>query len=203
VTPVWDTINVSGVEKRVARLIGMPQARRRNLGDLDTTPLPAAGEPDPDEGVLLIENILLAASDWAEPHLPICGDTECTDCAGDDPYSYRVHVLLPAYATRFKVVDFRRFVEEVIREEMPAHVLPRICWVSREDMSSVETAYHAWLDARASGASDVNDRLRALITVLYGARNVYFGSRLRRCVPGDERPRFQLGRTPLGRDDES
>jgi hypothetical protein len=109
---------------------------------------------------------------------------------------------MPAYATRFKTVDFRRFVEDVIRQEMPAHVLPRVCWVSREDMRAVEVAYKAWLEARALGATDVDARLLTLITALYKARNVYFGSRLRQCVPGDERPRFQLGRTPLGRDDE-
>jgi uncharacterized protein len=231
VTPVWNTTNVSGVEKRVARLIGMPPAERRDLGGPDTTAIPPAGDPDPDEGMLLIENILLRPDGmfgvepfpeafappgflaeveytgplrlWGEPQLPICGDRDCTDCAGDDPYSYRVHVLLPAYAARFKVVDFRRFVEETIRQEMPAHILPRICWVSREDMAAVEQAYRAWLEARATSAADVDTRLEALITALYAARNVYFGSRLRRCVPGDERPRFQLGRTPLGRDDES
>jgi hypothetical protein len=199
---VWNTSNVSGVEKRVAALIGMPQAERRDLGDTDTTAVPSPGQPDPDEGMLLIESILLRSATWGPPHLPICGDPACTDCAGDDPYSYRVHVLMPAYATRFKTVDFRRFVEDVIRQEMPAHVLPRVCWVSREDMRAVEVAYKAWLEARALGATDVDARLLTLITALYKARNVYFGSRLRQCVPGDERPRFQLGRTPLGRDDE-
>lgn len=200
---IWDTQNVSGVEKRVACLVGMPTAKRRNLGGPDTTAEPAAGDPDPDEGMLLIENILLRTGTWGDPHLPICGDSECTDCSGDDPYSYRVHVLMPAYAARFQVVDFRRFLEEVIREEMPAHVLPRICWVSREDMAAVEQAYRHWLEGRSIAAADLDARLQALITALYAARNVYFGSRLRRCVPGDERPRFQLGRTPLGRDDGS
>ena len=199
---VWNTTNVSGVEKRVARLVGMPEAKRRDLGDTDTTPLPSPGEPDPDEGMLLIENILLRTATWDPPSLPICGDVECTDCAGDDPYSYRVHVLMPAYAARFRTVDFRRFVEDVIRQEMPAHVLPRVCWVSREDMRAVEVAYKAWLEARALDAADIATHLQTLITALYEARNVYFGSRLRQCVPGDDRPRFQLGRTPLGRDDE-
>jgi hypothetical protein len=112
-----------------------------------------------------------------------------------------VSVLLPAYAQRFQNMDFRRFVEEVLRQEMPVHVLPKICWVSRDDMARVETAYRAWLEAKAEGAGSTGERLRELITRLYAVKNVYPGARLRRGVPGDERPRFQLGRTALGRDD--
>ena len=203
VAPLWDTANVSGVERRVARLLGMPAATRRDLGHPELTPPPGAGEPDPDEGVLLIENQLLRTADWGAPYLPFCGDPDCADCAGNDPYSYRVHVLLPAYAPRFAMMDFRRFVEDVVRQEMPAHVVPRICWVGKDDMAAIEQAYRAWLVARAADASDTADQLRELVTVLYAAKNVYPGGRLLPCVPGDERPKFQLGRTVLGKDGES
>ncbi len=203
VAPLWNTANVSGVEKRVARLLGMPAATRRDLGTPEVTPPPPPGEPDPDEGVLLIENLLLRASDWGAPHLPICGDPTCIDCSADDPYSYRVHVVLPAYPPRFAAMDFRRLVEDVLREEMPAHVVPRICWVGKQDMAAIEAAYRAWLEARAAGAPDTDDKLGELIAVLYAAKNVYPGGRLLPCVPGDERPKFQLGRTALGKDGES
>jgi hypothetical protein len=203
IAPVWDTPNVSGVERRVASLLGMPPARRRDLGHPEATPPPAPGEADPDEGVLLIENVLLRSPDWGAPHLPICGDPDCADCAGNDPYSYRVHVVVPAYAQRFAMMDFRWFIEDVIRQEMPAHVLPRICWVGKEDMAAIEQAHRAWLEARHAGAADTDDKLRALVTALHAAKNVYPGGRLLPCVPGDERPKFQLGRTALGKDSES
>ena len=87
----------------------------------------------PDDGMYLIETILLRPEQNTDPFLPICPDPNCIDCADEDPYSYRIHVILPAYAARFSDMDFRRFVEEAIRQETPAHILPRICWIAKED----------------------------------------------------------------------
>ncbi|XXX81626.1 hypothetical protein WMF30_22985 [Sorangium sp. So ce134] len=189
---VWDTANVSGLEKRLARLLGLPDASRRDLG--------AGGEDEGQEGMLLIENLLLRQRDFEAPWLPICADPRCTDCSGDDPYSYRIHVVLPAYAGRFRNMEFRRYAEEVIRQETPAHVLPKICWVDRDAMIALETAYRAWLEARAAGADAAEQaaRLEALIGPLYAARNVYPTERLRPCAEGDEGPKFILSRTRLG-----
>ena len=83
------------------------------------------------------------------PSAPIRRACECFD---DDPYSYRLQiVLLPAYSERFQDMEFRQFVEETIRFEVPAHLLPKICWVDAEAMKAVEQAYKAWLAARARG----------------------------------------------------
>src|SRR5439155_20896223 len=134
------TDNVSGLEKRVAKLLGMSNVKRRNLG----TPAGNAG----DEGMLLIEDFLLRMDDFADPRPAICADMTCKECPEDDPYSYRIHVLLPAYAGRFAQMPFREFAEEVIRQETPAHILPRICWIDVATMHAVETADHTWLEAR-------------------------------------------------------
>lgn len=292
---LWDTANVSGLEKRVASLLGIPSSERRNLSEppfdvyveTDTTPGDeyrfrirhrATGEillssstryatrararadarralhfaQDPasytrkqtadgrfyfnvvedtgdviarriryfdsaahrdaaiedlaayvrthysEEGMLLIENILLRPAQEAASFLPICVDRNCTDCVEDDPYSYRVHIVLPAFAGRFRNMNFRRFAEEVIREETPAHVLPRICWVDHEDMVALEAAYRAWLEARAKGANDVGGRLAELIRILYAVKRVYPTQRLVDCDCGEEKPKFILGQTALG-----
>src|SRR5205807_5854873 len=57
------------------------------------------------EGMYLIEHILLRPQDIEhppfpppdadDPFLPICVDPTCTGCADDDPYSYRVQIILP------------------------------------------------------------------------------------------------------------
>ncbi|WP_437819911.1 diguanylate cyclase [Sorangium sp. So ce1078] len=189
---VWNTGNVSGLEKRLARLLGLPDASRRDLG--------AGGEGEGEEGMFLIENLLLRLPGFEAPRLPICADPRCTDCSGDDPYSYRVHVVLPAYAGRFRNMEFRRYAEEVIRQETPAHILPKICWVDRDAMIALEAAYRAWLEARAAGAgaAELAARLEALIGPLYAAKNVYPTERLRPCGVGDEGPKFILSRTRLG-----
>lgn len=189
---LWDTTNVSGLERRVAKLLG--------LKDVDPGPVRAdlgAGTID-REGMFVIENILLRTEGFGDPLLPICGDPTCTDCANDDPYSYRIHVILPAYAGRFAQMSFRRFTEEVIRQETPAHILPKICWVSRNDMRKIEIAYRAWLEEGAvAPPSDVASKLSELIEVLYAAKSVYPPGKLVSCSAGGGQ-QFIIGRTRLG-----
>lgn len=80
------------------------------------------------EGLYVIEHLLLLPEQPGDPFMDICVDTACTDCADLDPYSHRLTIVLPAYTGRFRDVDFRNFVEETLRQETPAHLLPRICW---------------------------------------------------------------------------
>jgi hypothetical protein len=153
----------------------------------------------PEEGLFVIENILLRPSSDG-PFLPICVDPNCADCEDKDPYSYRVHIVLPAYAGRFTNMEFRRFVEEVIREETPAHILPKVCWISRERMRTVETTYREWLELpRNANAATRAQALAALIGILETIKNVYPASRLEECEEGVAQPQpFRLGRTVLG-----
>jgi hypothetical protein len=154
------------------------------------------------EGLYLIEHILLLPEAADDPLLDICVDTACTDCAEADPYSYRVTVVLPAFTGRFRDMDFRRFVEETLRQEMPAHILPRICWVNSDDMAAIEKAYRDWLAIRAGAATAGRaDKIAALNRALTRAKNVYPSSGLHPCGQL-EPPPFVLGRTALGSADE-
>ena len=150
-----------------------------------------------EEGMFLIENILLRPSQEGDPFLPVCKASSQTSCADFDPYSYRIHVILPAENGRFKNMPFRRFVEEIIREETPAHILPKICWISKEDMSVLENAYHDWILLKSG--KDGNDRLNKLkkiIASLYEVRNIYPSELLRACDTNE--PKFILGDTAIG-----
>src|SRR5205814_9515196 len=69
------------------------------------------------EGMYVIENILLRPQEADDSFLPICVDPACTGCYDDDPYSYRIHIVPPAYAGRFHNLDFRRFVDETSRPD--------------------------------------------------------------------------------------
>ena len=152
-----------------------------------------------DEGMYLIESILLRPEKEDDPFLPICPDPGCKDCSDDDPYSYRINVILPAYSSRFSNMDFRRFCEEVIRAEAPAHILPRVCWVSQDDMASLEKHYRDWISLK-SGAdgSDRSAKLTSFIDALFSARNVYPAHNLHECDSAESEPKFLLGRTALG-----
>jgi hypothetical protein len=150
------------------------------------------------EGLYLIEHILLAPAQAGDPLMDICTDAACRDCSDLDPYSDRVTIVLPAYAGRFRDMDFRRFAEATLRREAPAHILPRICWVNTDDMAAIEGAYRAWL-AIHSGAetADRVPKIAALIEALTRAKNVHPTSGLHPCgqLPP---PPFVLGRNALG-----
>jgi uncharacterized protein len=124
------------------------------------------------------------------------------DCAEDDPYSYRIHVILPANGDRFgRSAEFRRFAEQVIRQEIPAHVLPKICWLDRTQLIELQTAYKELLLVRAAQPLDSSaerDKLRTLVDVLYHVKSVYTEGRLGDCAAPESKPKFVLGRTRLG-----
>ena len=295
-TDLWNSTNVSGLEKRLARLLGIGNDTRRNLGDIaydvyaevDSTPgdefrwrirkkdtgeiilssstkytttalakkemqtaisfalvpsgyqrkvatsgkryfnvVDAAGEVVgrrieyfdtedqmntailelmeylqvnySDEGMFLLEMILLRPEQDSDPFLPICPDPNCTDCSEEDPYSYRIHVILPAYSSRFSNMNFRRFAEEVIRTETPAHILPRICWISKDDMARLEKAYRDWIYLKAGArTAQRNAKLAAFRDILFAVRNVYPPQQLHECDTGEDQPKFLLGQSALG-----
>jgi hypothetical protein len=91
-----------------------------------------------DEGFYLIENILTLPYhtqkiDDLNDCLPLCIDDDCHTCIKMDPFSYQVTIIFPGYTSRFSNIDFRIFMEDLIRRELPAHILPRICWVGHID----------------------------------------------------------------------
>lgn len=183
---LWDTENVSGLERRLAKLLGLGPATRRNL---------STGTA----GMYVIEMILLRPELEPDPLLPICPDPNCTDCAEEDPYSYRIHVILPAEQERFAKMEFRRFVEEVIRQETPAHILPRICWISNEEMAALEIAYKDWLFLKAGAITTQRTaRLKAFIDTLFAVRNIYPSQKLHECGGPAKESKFLLGQTALG-----
>jgi hypothetical protein len=156
-----------------------------------------------DEGMYLIENILLCPEHPDDPFLPICPDPNCIDCADLDPYSYRLHIILPAYGSHFSTMEFRRFAEEVIRSETPAHILPKVCWISKDDMAVLEKCYRDWIYLKAGvETAQCSEKLQALIDILFSAKNIYPTQKLYECDSGDDQPKFILGQTSLGTGEE-
>lgn len=148
-----------------------------------------------DEGMYLLEHFLLAPNADNEPNLAICVDEECAQCS--DPYSYQIHIILPGYGKRFGNIDFRRYCEGVIRTEVPAHIMPRICWIDKDNMALFERAYKDWL-ATIHGASStqVRQKKQALIDALSHIHNLYPVEKLHDCE--SDITGFVVGRTALG-----
>ncbi len=154
------------------------------------------------EGMYLIENILLRPEPTAllaDEFLPICPNIYCTDCSEADPYSYHIQIVLPGDDRRGGDIEFRRFAEELIRAEIPAHILPKICWVSKGDMAVLAKHYRDWLYLKAGvNTTQAPEKLREFITQLFAVKNIYPVQQLRDCDSDEDLPKFILGRTALG-----
>jgi hypothetical protein len=145
------------------------------------------------ERLCVIENILLRPrpDTKVDEFLPVCPGPDC-----GDPYSHLLHIVLPAEAGRFANMDFRNFAEDVIRRETPAHLLPKICWVSDEDMQRIEKAWAAWRALLAgTNTTGRKDKFAELRDALYEAKNVYPERTLADC---EAQEKFVLGRSALG-----
>jgi uncharacterized protein len=168
-----------------------------------------------EEGIFLVEHILLRpdvtlTNVTPETFLPVCTD-ECKNCEPLDPYSYRVSIVLPGYTLRFSNTDFRDYMEKVIKEELPSHVLAKICWVgyrksefenpTDNDLLRFEKTYKKYLFAKTNLEQEQPEpELIEFIKALSTLSNVYPTGRLFDC--GDENERLAgkiiLGKTNLG-----
>lgn len=152
------------------------------------------------EGLYLVEHILLRPQAPTDPLLPICSDPGCDDCSDVDPYSHRIQIVLPAYAGRFQDFGFRQFVEHTIRREVPAHLLPTVCWLGPDDMARFEAAWRDWLMlAGGFSSTDRPAKLQALIDALVSVKNIYPVRNLFDCTGDSTQAPFILGSTALGR----
>lgn len=167
-----------------------------------------------EEGMFLVEHMLLrpdVTNNYSENFLPICAD-DCEDCGTIDPYSYRVSIVLPGYTYRFSNPDFRRYMEDVIRQELPAHILPRICWVgdrkevankNENDLLRFEKRYKEYLFAKTMLEQKqpvVNNELQNLMTAMHELNTIYPAGRLTDCSAEDEAldGRIILGQSSIG-----
>ena len=119
------------------------------------------------------------------------------DCETDvfDPYSYRISVVLPGYAFRFQDPDFRRYAETVIRQEIPAHILAKICWVgdryteyqtAKSDLAEFEVAYKQFLTDKAkNNTANLGKSIKELLIALTNLNNIYRPGRLLDCARDD------------------
>ena len=91
------------------------------------------------EGAHLLEHILLRP----RAHT---GQANAPRAIDRDFYCHRVSVILPAYTARFQDPKARMWVEKMIAEELPAHLLPEFYWLDFAFLAQFETRYQRWLN---------------------------------------------------------
>ncbi|MGI2257023.1 hypothetical protein ACRRVD_00305 [Candidatus Cardinium hertigii] len=92
------------------------------------------------EGFHLIEHILLRSADTLN--------------TAQDPYSFTMTMVFPAWPARFQQSVFRHAIEEMVIIEGPAHILTNILWLDFEDMERFEQAYKAWIELKIDPTPD-------------------------------------------------
>lgn len=167
-----------------------------------------------EEGMFIVEHILLRPDvtkndGMMDQFMPVCTDG-CDSCEPIDPYSYRVTVVLPGWTYRFGNMDFRNFMEDLIRRELPAHVLARICWIgeragtvedSDNEMIRFEHDYKKFLFGKTkSGQAQNVPVLQSLIKTIAQLNSIYPTGRLIDCEDEEDslKGRIVLGRTNIG-----
>lgn len=118
-----------------------------------------------------------------DPHF----QEEC-HCTLDDPYTCMAHLILPFWAGRFTNRDLRKFLENKLKLEAPAHVFLTICWIHPKHMEILEKAWKIWLlenMKQTSHPKQLSQALGNLIDILEKVRNVYPSGTLHDCNVDD------------------
>jgi len=104
-------------------------------------------------GLHLIEHILLRQRNDSFELMEVC--LHNGECLCDiDPYTFRASVVLPYWPGHFDNMQFREYFETKIREEAPAHIMLKICWLNNDLMREFEVNYKEWIESVATYTSD-------------------------------------------------
>jgi hypothetical protein len=158
------------------------------------------------EKIFIVEHLLLRPRNKpsllfpeGDPLLPICIKNNCELCGEEDPYSFRLTIVLNGEeGIANSGIEFRRFAERTIRMEVPAHLGVKICWVSSVQLNEFSALFCDWLQEISKAQPDevaLNIKLKALIELFLKLKNVYPPASLHDCVDGNDENRVYLNQT--------
>src|SRR4030095_15825971 len=99
-------------------------------------------------------------------------------------------------------IPFRRFAEDTIRKEVPAHLAVKICWVSKIQFEEFTKVYCEWLKVLAKKDPDptkLSSKLKAVLDVFNQLKSVYPPASLHDCVDGNDENRVYLDQTIISK----
>jgi hypothetical protein len=105
--------NQAVLQKRIALLLGL--------------------KPDMEEKIIIVEHLLLRPRFPGDALMDVCLGKSCVACGQEDPYSFQLTVVMPGWLAPFdENIELRRFADRTILQEIPSHLLGKICWVSNQ-----------------------------------------------------------------------
>jgi hypothetical protein len=86
-----------------------------------------------NERMIVLEHLLLRPKFPGDALYPACSQVACATCGDEDPYSFRLTFVMPGWTAPFNTdMDMRGFAERTIRQEIPSHLVAKICWVGND-----------------------------------------------------------------------
>lgn len=159
----WLCLNLD--EKRCWPLLRLPNAElAAGARDLRDT---LVGLNQASEGFHLLEHVLL------RPRVD-----GATHAVAEDFYAHRVSVILPSFTARFSDPACRAWMEELIAQQLPAHILPTFYWLDYAFLALFERRYRVWLDLlNESNSMSKLDEAAAELIALLGKVSQYHTNR--------------------------
>jgi hypothetical protein len=84
----------------------------------------------------------------------------------DDPFSNIITFVLPTWPHRFQNLAFKRYIEEVLIGETPAHIFTNICWLNYEEMLCFEKSYQNFMNTTDKKYAEQQQALEVLLPLL-------------------------------------
>lgn len=161
------------IEKKIANKLGinqMPDILSRIDGDREES-------FNESFGLHILEHNLLVPTGFSrltpEVFLRLVLEDNPEQLAAD-PYTAQVTVALPGWMKITRHSYFRAIVEDLVMEEIPAHISVKICWLSRDVMRDIETAYPNYIASLWKGeAQKTTENLTAVLEAMSRFRNIY------------------------------
>ena len=151
------------------------------------------------EGLNLIEHILLRPHSNAYQLMDACIPENCAFCGDEDPYSFKLSIVLPYWPSRFRKMHFRRHIEGLVHTECPAHLLPKVCWADPFTWQDLEDAWNNWLSAQETTDAERQKNANArLVRALEDVETVYPEAVLHDCEDDKDENPVILNQTKLG-----
>lgn len=155
----WDSDAGSDRDMDNARLISEPfrtnEDARKRLAEI----LKLINRERQNDSFHVVEHLLLRPED--EFYHLLKPDVIGPMPFAADHYSFRCTIAVPAWGDRFnEETRYHRF-QQIVRAELPAHILPRFVPLDRKQMLDFEGMYYQWLAEKTRETPDLFDLRKA------------------------------------------
>lgn len=91
------------------------------------------------ERSFVIEHLLLRPKFIGDALMPSSYTETCDLCTQADPYSFQLTYVMPGWAEPYSNnLTMREFANRTLLEEMPSHLLAKVCWVGNQGLDENE-----------------------------------------------------------------